>query len=278
MAQPTFWGQYRAIDDAADPADLLAFLDAFASLEPIRRAKRRSLELLEATTGDRLLDIGCGLGEEVREMAALVGDSGRAVGVDSSELAIAEAQRRAGATGSRAQYVVGDAADLGFPPAAFDGCRADRTLQHLETPVAALREMTRVVRPGGRIVVTEVGSWIDGDADLDPSVTARVRDRFAPTGRDQGWIGHFVPLLLSRAGITDVAAEQTRGSVQDFSAANASFGIDRSLTALLHAGEVDEGAARTWRAKFEEAMDDGRITLVVATFHFAGHASPRAAG
>ena len=47
-------------------------------------------ELMQVRPGDRVLDVGCGLGDDVRALAALVGPSGRAVGIDASEATIAK--------------------------------------------------------------------------------------------------------------------------------------------------------------------------------------------
>jgi len=54
-----------------------------------------------------------------------------------------------------AEVVVADAHSLPFPSESFDGAWADRTFQHLADPLAALRELVRVVRPGGRIVIAD---------------------------------------------------------------------------------------------------------------------------
>jgi SAM-dependent methyltransferase len=69
-----------------------------------------------------------------------------------------EVDREDESTGGLLEHVhveQGDAYHLPYPDGAFDAAHCERLLMHLEDPVAALREMRRVVRPGGRVVVTE---------------------------------------------------------------------------------------------------------------------------
>jgi SAM-dependent methyltransferase len=100
-------------------------------------------------SGDRVLDIGCGFGDTTRRLAGLVGESGVAVGVDVSqpfvELAMEEAAGLANVS-----YWVGDVqiADLGGP---FDYVFSRMGVQFFANPVAALRNVRRALRPGGRV-------------------------------------------------------------------------------------------------------------------------------
>ena len=101
-----------------------------------------------------------------------------------------------------AEFVVGDAQGLPFPNDHFDGARADRTLQHVDDPRAALKEMLRVVRPGGRIVVTEPdwGSLVidTSDATAELELVRRLRDEKTRNGRiGRELVGHLVQLHLS---------------------------------------------------------------------------------
>ena len=85
---------FREVDHAADAQYFIQFLDEIGSIESVREGKRLMLEVLGIRTGQRILDIGCGVGDDVIEMARLVGKTGRVVGLDSSQVMVAEARRR----------------------------------------------------------------------------------------------------------------------------------------------------------------------------------------
>ena len=87
-------GAFTDIDRSADPGGFVRVLDALTALDCIRAYKRRTFELLELQPGASILDLGCGAGDDVQELARLVGPSGRVVGVDCSETVIAEACER----------------------------------------------------------------------------------------------------------------------------------------------------------------------------------------
>ncbi|WP_051426269.1 methyltransferase domain-containing protein [Jiangella gansuensis] len=99
--------------------------------------------------GAEVLDVGCGPGTITAEIATLVAP-GRVVGMDTSPdvLVTARAQVVPEAAGNL-DFVVGDATALDFAHGSFDVVHAHQVLQHVSDPVAVLREMGRVCRPGG---------------------------------------------------------------------------------------------------------------------------------
>lgn len=105
--------------------------------------------------GMEVLDVGCGPGTITLDLAALVAP-GRVVGLDGAQAALDAARAEAGRRGDRTtEFVLGDAGDLPFPDDSFDIVHAHQVLHHLPDPVAALREMTRVLRPGGRLAARD---------------------------------------------------------------------------------------------------------------------------
>src|SRR5947209_8610495 len=100
-----------------------------------------------------MLDMGCGLGDDVWALAQLVGPDGRADGVDSGAPFIGTAQTRSKAFALPGEYFVGSIYQLGFADHNFDAARADRVFMHLAEPLQAFCEMRRVVKPGGYVLI-----------------------------------------------------------------------------------------------------------------------------
>lgn len=118
-----------------------------------------------------VLDVGCGPGT-VSIGLARAADRGRVVGVDRAPEAVAAAVAAAAADGvANAAFAVGDVASLPFGDRRFDVVHAHQVLQHLADPVAALREMRRVCRPGGWVAARDADyagmTWHPADPALD---------------------------------------------------------------------------------------------------------------
>jgi ubiquinone/menaquinone biosynthesis C-methylase UbiE len=147
---PDTW-QHIDVADAGTTAT--AYLDAAAAA--FTAARIRSHELLSVTPGASVLDVGCGTGIALREIAEIVGPEGSVVGLDPSSAMLEEARRRLTGVLAHVELVVGTATSSGLESNRFDAVRTERVLMHVAQPFEALRELTRVTRPGGRILLVE---------------------------------------------------------------------------------------------------------------------------
>jgi len=104
--------------------------------------------------GDRVLDVGCGTGYLSRILGALAGADGQVTGVDPAAAMIEYARRRAPLN---CTYVVGEGQSLDLPDESFDVVVSSLAVHHIpdEERGAAVREMFRVLRPGGRLLIAE---------------------------------------------------------------------------------------------------------------------------
>ncbi|WP_373046991.1 class I SAM-dependent methyltransferase [Vulgatibacter sp.] len=132
--------------------------------------------------GDRLglrrakhvLDVGCGVGHWGRVLAPILAADARVTGIDREPRWVAEAAARAEALGlgGRFRYQQGDAAALPFADGTFDLVTCQTVLIHLNDPRQALREMLRVLRPGGTLFVTEPNNF--ANCAIGSSLTERL--------------------------------------------------------------------------------------------------------
>lgn len=113
-----------------------------------RRWRRLTLAALDLNPGDRVLDVGAGTGVSTAELAT---SGAYAVGMDLS-IGMLRAGRR---VRPEVPLLAGDALRLPFPDQSFDAVTISFALRNVVDPTAALREMARVTRPGGRLVVCE---------------------------------------------------------------------------------------------------------------------------
>src|SRR5262249_14549020 len=87
-------GDFGAVDSSGDPGFFVGYLDQASALSWARAYKPRTIAMLGLAAGHHALDVGCGTGDDVRAMAALVAPTGRVVGLDGSAAMVAEARRR----------------------------------------------------------------------------------------------------------------------------------------------------------------------------------------
>jgi SAM-dependent methyltransferase len=127
--------------------------------DPLTRAAWRRLLLshLPASSAD-VVDLGCGTGTL---SVLLTGEGYQVTGLDFAEAMVAAAVRKAEAACLATTFIHGDATSPPFEPGSFDVVLSRHVLWALPDPAAALQSWTRLLRPGGRLVLVE-GRWHTG--------------------------------------------------------------------------------------------------------------------
>lgn len=255
--------------DGADATELVGRLDTMHALEFFRNYKRETFALMRLGAGDGAADVGCGTGEDARQLAGIVGPSGRVVGFDISEAMLAEARTRHEAAAPNLQFAQSPADALSAPAGSFDAIRADRVLTHVADTAAALREMIRVVKPGGRVVVSEPdmpGCWVN---NAHPATSLRILQGIAhscasPFAARELYHG------FQDAGLTDVKLLLRPVALTDPQAADNILRFGTAIETMIAKGKLDAGEARLWLADFEERRRTGRFLGGATIFIVAG--------
>lgn len=110
-----------------------------------------------AIEGDHVLDCATGTGDLAIEFKKAVGDTGYVLGTDFCAPMIEPAPGKAEGAGLEIDFEVADAMDLPYEDDTFNIASIAFGIRNVDDPVQALKEMSRVVKPGGRVVVLEFG-------------------------------------------------------------------------------------------------------------------------
>ena len=127
------------------------------SLGVHRSWRRAAVRLSGARPGDRVVDCATGTGDLAIAYKRAVGPTGEVVGTDFCAEMLASAGPKARRAGLEIRFEVADAQAMPFPDGSFDIASIAFGIRNVDDPVGCLREMARVVRPGGRVVVLEFG-------------------------------------------------------------------------------------------------------------------------
>lgn len=121
------------------------------------RWRERAVDRAEVSPGDSVLDVCCGTGDLALELAGRVAPGGHVVGCDFSEPMLDLAREKASARdASGLRFEWADALSLPYDADRFDAVTVGFGVRNLADLDRGLREMTRVLRPGGRLVVLEI--------------------------------------------------------------------------------------------------------------------------
>jgi ubiquinone/menaquinone biosynthesis C-methylase UbiE len=255
--------------DAADGPALIAYLDNATRNSAQAKAATYAAQRLSA--GMRVLDAGCGTGDDVRAIAEIVGATGQVTGVDSSRTLIGEACTRG--VPSNAAFVAADAGALPFADGAFDAVRAERLFQHLVAPQPAANELRRVLAPGGTVLLLDQDweSLVIAGAARD--VTRRIVRAFVDHLAN-GWAGREARGMLVRAGFAR-ATSVPSVSLPPLPLAFETI-LQPAMEAAMHDGSLDAETARIWLQSLLEADLRGEFFCAVLVVITVGTA-PRGA-
>ncbi len=162
------------------------------------------VQQLDMPPGSHALEIGCGPGLAIQAIAARFPES-HIVGIDRSRRMVQQARHRNAASiqSGRIEIREADANSLPFPDATFDTVVAVHVLYFWTDPVATLRAIHRVMRPGGQIVL---GYALEHDAPhTSRAAFAQAGARFYPTAQ-------AIEAMLEAAGFSNIHSERQTGN------------------------------------------------------------------
>jgi ubiquinone/menaquinone biosynthesis C-methylase UbiE len=257
---------FTQVDRTKDPDFFVRFMDEAQKPPAIQASKRLMLERSALAPGAAVLDVGCGPGTSVVDMAGLVGPTGRLVGLDASEVMLAEARRRAREFEIPITFEVGDVQVLPFPDGTFDVCRAERLLEHLPDADLALTEMVRVTRPAGRIVVFDF-DWDTLIIDHPDRETTRTFVLSYSDSIRNGWIGRQLPRLFKEQHLERLSIDPVQVFVH-YALAELAFGSHLAL--LQTNGTLSPRRAQQWWEHLQHADERGTLLISFTAFIVVG--------
>jgi ubiquinone/menaquinone biosynthesis C-methylase UbiE len=185
------------------------------------------LDALGDISGQRVLELGCGTGPVARDLAARVGPAGHVTGIDPTRVLIEVAERiRADLGIQNLTFAVQDGRSLTYPDATFDLTAAVTVLCHLPEREAVLRQMARVTRPGGTVLIVDGEYAANQVLHPDLELTARVLEGWRAGSIDDPYLMRRVVSFIHAGGLEP-------GAVHGY--------------VHVEAGRVDEATSFIWQ-------------------------------
>lgn len=268
---------FRAVDDNPDTALLLTVMDETAQWAATRELRAWERSHLALQPGERLLDVGCGLGDAARALSVDLGPEGSVVGIDGSEVMVAHARARAAKPVCPMRFAVGDALSLDEPADAFDAVRSERMLQWTPDPATAVSEMARVVRPGGRVCLIDT-DWSTYDIEVgDPNLSQRVQSTYGTERNRKSLVGARLAALAKRAGletVTETSATQVWSEWDPDKTPRLDGWVPMRDLAddLISASQLDPTERETFVATIHNAARAGRFTMRLTMYALVARA------
>jgi ubiquinone/menaquinone biosynthesis C-methylase UbiE len=259
---------FAHVDARQQVEPFAACLTLLDNLPHFRAYKERSYELLELHSGQSILEVGCGLGDDLRRMAQRLGDAGRLVGVDAS-LALLEQARSRLMDWPHIEWTRADARRLPFSPGHFDRCRIDRTLQHIQHPEQVVAEMTRILRPGGRMLAYD-NDWGTFSISGQDETTSRHLEDLWTGAITNRVIGRQLPRLFQNAGLTLIQVEPSVSVLTDFELADQVYNLSTTGTLAIERGLVDAERVERWLEDLQTQSREGVFLCSLTAYTVVG--------
>ena len=269
MANRLVAGGFQDVDRTGTPEAFAEYLEHIGTDDRVRRHNRKRAEAAGIAPGQRVLDVVCGVGFDASLLAELVGPAGQVIGVDHSTAMAERATARFATSGLPVVFRTADAHALPFDGGVFDAAWTERVLVHVADPAQVVREMVRVVRPGGTVVIAEADYHAYVIDSLDPAVAGRVLARHA-RGLRHPDIGRRVRRLCLEAGAAEVRMRPEVRLVHELEYADKILLLRDLLGAAVVEGELGADAAAAWWSGLEELQ--GRGTFLVGLPFFVAFA------
>jgi len=227
----------------------------------------RAIEVLSPTPGEAIVDVGCGAGQSVLQLAQRVGPQGRVIGIDIAPLLLDVARRRADGL-PQVSFVEADAQSVGLPNQSADAIFSRFGVMAFADPTAAFSNFHRILKPSGRLAFVCWRSLEENELDILPLGAAGLMEMIDPTPFSFADPA-TVRAILEAAGFQHVMVESHDDMVS-------SGDIDAMAAVLLRVGPLGKilrenpalrmAAEPRLRTALSERSVHGAVALRAATW------------
>src|SRR5215471_10613004 len=187
------------------PTFFIDFLDFLDNHDDIKRVRAEFNKRMNLIPGNKVLDLGCGIGGATFPIAHETGPTGLAVGIDASPAMIEVAKRRA-RNRPECEFRIADACAIPYPDGFFDAARTERLFLYLPDRLAAIHEMKRVVKTGGRVCLIDTD--IDSTAIYSTKhALTRKMTSIVAASMPNSHSARELPALARQAGLKNIRIE-----------------------------------------------------------------------
>jgi SAM-dependent methyltransferase len=227
---------------------------------------KRGLARAGLKPGMHVADFGCGVGAMTRNLAKMVGPNGRATGIDLHEPQLAEAANLCAKSGlSNVAFCKADACDTKLSDNTFDLVYCRFLLIHVPDPLACLREMKRVLKPGG-IIFAEDGDLLSGGGVPSSALDhfGGLFERLGPRKGVDYRLGRDLYHHVKRADFEDVEVDiyqpaYSRGKERVF----LKWSIEEAGEGFVGAGLVTSSELENTLAQMQAASDNPDVLVLM---------------
>ena len=255
------------LDQSEDIDYLIDSMGELFALDSIQNMKKRAIEKLSVKTGDKVLELGCGLGDDAETFGHLVGNSGKVIAIDSSRKMLERAKSLSKHT--NVEYLVENALELPYLNESFDICHADRVLVSQIEPWRVLQESIRVLKPNGRVGITDCDFGSIIFYPYDSVVTPVLLNRMQEITQNP-LIGRELHDQFEKHGLIDIMVSPEPYVVRSFEKLNTMIDIPRILNDLAVMKRVSEKDIQRQLSLFRDADLRGVFLYSITFFTVIG--------
>lgn len=228
---------------------------------------QRAIEALGPGRGDTVLDIGCGTGQTLIQLAERVGTEGQVIGVDIAPLLLDVARWRTGRL-CQVKLVKADAQTVALPAESADAVFSRFVVMGLDDPVAAFANFRRILRPSGKLAFVCWRSLADNELDLLPVSATGLQSMVDETPFSFSDL-EYIRQTLDAAGFVDIV-------IQPYDERVSSGDLDAMASVLLKVGPLGriirenpalhKSAEPRLRAALAALGDPSRVELLASVW------------
>jgi ubiquinone/menaquinone biosynthesis C-methylase UbiE len=259
---------------AHEVAQMAAFLEERSRCPDMQQVNAALCEHLAPEPGERVLEVGSGSGILCRLIAPSLQPGGGIVGVDISPHFHAEARKYAHQAGVAEviSYTTAAGERLPYAKAVFDAAFAARLLLHARDPQAVVREMARVVKPGGRVLALDwdYGSLVVDHPDRE--LTRRLLTWRADNHGGDNWSGRQLRRWMALAGLVRLSVHPIT-TVALGESENLTQSLARAAEVARQGGAITSREEQAWVGELKARIRSGTFFASIVYFLIRGIAA-----